>query len=396
MPILTARGHERGLLFDLLACAAADPSLNPVKGMSPRRLGKVDDRQMQWVIEAGLAPLLYRVSREGIRQAPAALRDMLLSADLTAKVRHGNLIDATREIVEACEAHGARVTLLKGISIADQYYPAAHLRPMGDIDILAQAPSHEMVESTILQLGYRREPDHVQRDGAHHGAPLFHPERRVWVELHNALFSEDTALRCGHVFSPAHVAAHCVPSTFHGSAVYRLSDEMQLVYVASSWAWDLSRYGIHASFVPPLLDALYLLKATKSSLDWDRLLGWLDNPVALASLHVMLTYLSRHSLCQVDPQILARLASSREVIGPPAVRIIHGMLDKYLMGGQPFSQWFNEWHASIALGILLAPGAGIGKLASIPWNIVFPRSVAERYSVRYQLGRIARLVRGGA
>ena len=76
---------------------------------------------------------------------------MLLSADLTAIAWHGNLIDATREIVEACEARGIRVTLLKGISISDQYYPDAHLRPMGDIDILAPPSAYATVESTILR-----------------------------------------------------------------------------------------------------------------------------------------------------------------------------------------------------------------------------------------------------
>jgi hypothetical protein len=185
-----------------------------------------------------------------------------------------------------------------------------------------------------------------------------------------------------------------VSSTFHGSAVNRLSDELQLVYIASSWVRDLSHYGIHPSFVPPLLDAVYLLKATDQTLDWDELLGWLDNPMAVASLYVMLTYLSRHSLCRIESPILSRLASSQYVIGPFVLQIIHRILDKYLLGGQPFSRFIREWHVSIVLSTLLAPGSSGRKLASVPWNILFPPSVAERYSVRYQLGRIARALRG--
>jgi hypothetical protein len=395
MSLLSARGQERGLLFDLLAYAATDPASGSVQGIPARRLDEVDDRQMQWVSDAGLAPLLYRASREGIAQVRTARREMLLSAELSAIVRHGNLIDATREIVEACEARGARLTLLKGISVSDQYYPDAHLRPMGDIDVLVSAPAHATVEATILQLGYRRQPNYRHREGAHHGAPLYHPERCVWIEVHDALFPEDAGLRSGRVFSPSHVAAHSVSSTFHGSAVNRLADELQLIYIASSWVRDLSHYGVRASFVPPLFDAIYLLNATDHTPDWDELLGWRDNPTAVASLYVMLTYLSRHSLCQIEPAILSRLASSEDVIGPLVLRSIHGMLDKYLLGGRPFSRWFNHWHASIVLGTLLAPGSSSKKLMSVPWNMVFPPSVAERYSVRYQLGRIARLMRGG-
>jgi hypothetical protein len=109
----------------------------------------------------------------------------------------------------------------------------------------------------------------------------------------------------------------------------------------------------------------------------------------------MLSYLSRHSLCQVEPPILSRLASSQDVIGPLVLRIIHSMLDKYLLGGRPFSRFTREWHVSIVLSTLLAPGSSGRKFAAVPWNILFPPSVAERYSVRYQLGRIARLMRGG-
>jgi hypothetical protein len=208
------------------------------------------------------------------------------------------------------------------------------------------------------------------------------------------LFPDNASVRSGRIFSPSHVAAHSVGSTFHGRTIDRLADELQLVYIASSWVRDLSQYGIRASFVPPLLDAVYLLKATDRTLDWDQLLGWLDNAMAIASLYVMLTYLSRHSLYRVEPSILSRLASSQDVIAPSVLRIIHSMLDKYLLGGRPFSRFIRDWHVSIVLSTLLAPRSSGRKLASIPWNILFPPSVTERYSVRYQLGRIARALRG--
>jgi Uncharacterised nucleotidyltransferase len=396
MSLLPTRSQERGLLFDLLAYAATDAASGSVQGIPARRLEEADRRQLKWVSDAGLAPLLHRATQEGVDEVQADRREMLLSAHLTAIVRHGSLIDATCEIVEACEARGIRVTLLKGISISDQYYPDAHLRPMGDIDILVSPPADTAVESTILQLGYRRKRHHQHREGAHHGAPLYHPERRVWIEVHNALFPEDADLRRGRVFSPSHVAAHSVSSTFHGSAVNRLADELQLVYIAASWVRDLSRHGIHASFVPSLLDAVYLLNATHQTLDWDELLGWLDNPMAIGSLYVMLSYLCRNSLYQVHPPILTWLASSQDVIGPSVLRVLHSILDKYLVGGRPFSRLVRDWHVSIVLSTLLAPGLSGRKLASVPWNVLFPPSVAERYSVRFQIRRIAKALRSRA
>ncbi len=392
--VLTAQPRSRGLLFDLLAYAATHPTGNPAKGITAPRVEKADDREMQWVCEAGFAPLLYRALREDIEQVGATRREMLLSAHLTAVAWQGNLTDATREIIETCETQGISLTLLKGISISDQRYPAPHLRPMGDIDILVPACAKTTVESTFVNLGYRPQKHYQHRDGAHHGAPLFHPRRRVWIELHTALFPEDADLRYGRIFSPSHVAAHTIASTFQGCPVKRLTDELQLVYIASSWVRDLAGHGIQASFVPALLDAIYLLHDAGHTLDWSELLGCLDNPMAAASLYVMLSYLSETRLCHVERQVLSHLASSQEVIGGPALWVLHRMVDKYLVGGRSFARFPSNWHVAIVLSTLLAPGPSGRKLASVPWNILFPPSVVERYSVWYQLSRIAKGLRG--
>ena len=383
-------------MFELLAYAASQLEANPAEGIPASRLEEVTDREMQWVVDAGLGPLLYNATRTSIHLLPAARRNALRGADLTAQVRHGNFIDATNEIIDACRDLQLRVTLLKGISISDQHYPAAHLRAMGDVDILIPQHAFEAVESAIFQLGYSRNLDCELGEGAHHGAPLFHPERRVWVEVHTDLFRKGASLRSNRVFSRSHVATQSIASTFHGRPVDRLTNELQLVYIASSWIRDLSQNNVHPSFVPPLLDAVYLVKGTQRSLDWDGLFGWLDNETAIASLYVMLTYLSRCGLHQFAPSILSRLASSQDRVGAAELRIVHALLDHYLISGKPVTRWFSDWHATLVLNTMLAPGSHAAKLLSLPWNLVFPTPIAPRYSMRYQLGRIARLLRGTA
>jgi hypothetical protein len=79
-PERTAPGAR--VLLDLLTYAATDPGSGCVQGIPARRLEEVDDRQMQWVSDAGLAPLLYRASGEGIDQVRAARRKMLLKLDI--------------------------------------------------------------------------------------------------------------------------------------------------------------------------------------------------------------------------------------------------------------------------------------------------------------------------
>lgn len=342
------------LALELLRYAATDSASNPADELvSP--LHEVDDRQIRWVIDGGWGPLLYRATRGNDDRVPAAWRDVLLSAELTAEIRHGNLIDTACEVIDACHDIATPVTLLKGISISDQYYPAAHLRPMADIDILVPVQACQSVESALLCRGYIRRPDYEPGEGAHHGVPLLHAERRVWVEVHTALFPEHEELLSDRLFRLSQLADQSIASTFHGKAVYRLTDELQLVYIAASWIRDLTLSKIHPSFVTSLLDAVYLLRASRQTLDWESLFGWLDNTMAMASLHVLLTYLSRHELVGLSsPPIISHLTASQNLVGGLGMRIIHATLDHYLLGGRS-------------------------------WNLALPPPVPGRYNVRHQL-----------
>ena len=222
---------------------------------------------------------------------------------------------------------------------------------------------------------------------------------RVWVEIHTALFPKGERLSRKGLFSPSQIASQSVASTFQGRPVYRLTNELQLLYIASYWIRDLTNNAFHPSFVAPLLDAVYLLRASGQALDWDGLFEWLDNDLAAASLYITLYYLSAHGLDQSATRILSRLASRQDIVGAPERRIICAMIDTSLVAGRPFLGQFGERHPMIArtvLNSMLAPGSHIGKVLSLPWDVVFPPWIPERYSVAYQLERLTRLLRGRA
>lgn len=340
---------------------------------------------------------MYHATRGSPERVPPAWRDALRSANLTAQVRSASLCETAVEVIDACQSVGVRPTLLKGISISHQHYPIPHLRPMGDLDILVPEAEFDRVESALLRNGLVRMADKVRPAGSHHGVPLCHLQRRVWVEVHSALFPESSDLSSGALFSAAQIAAHSVASTFQGRPVYRLTDELQLVYIASSWIRDLSHNQIHASLVLPLLDAVYLLKTSGKFLDWERVLAELENnELAAASLLIMLACLSGHGLAPCASPQLSRIASRQRIIGAWERQIIERLLNTHLIGGRPFTRLFTEWTALIVLNTLLARGSRLRKAFALPWNIVFPPSLPNRYSVSFHAGRISRLLRGNS
>ncbi len=380
--MLELLGYATGLQFGDLTPAIRRPEEK-----------NAEERQFLHTIDAGLTPLMYHAFLGRPEGLPPAWREALLSADLTAQVRSANLCETAVEVIDACRAVGVRPTLLKGISISHQYYPIPHLRPMGDLDILVPKSEFERVEAVLLRSGFVRQSHEVRPAGSHHGIPLRHPQRHVWVEVHSALFPESSDLSSCVLLSPARIAAESVASTFEGRPVYRLTDEQQLVYIASSWMRDLSRNRMHASLVLPLLDAVYLLKASSKSLDWERILAGVEsNELAAASLLIMLSYLSRRGLAPgVSPQ-LSRIASRQRIIGAWEGAVIDRLLNTYLIRGRPFARFFSEWTAQIVLNSLLARGPRLWKVFALPWNILFPPSLPNRYNPRFHAGRIARLL----
>lgn len=380
--------NETLLIGDLLAFATMESPPLVAERILAMLLSEPDATQISQVFAAGMAPLLFHAVRNHVDQLPVALREALLGADLTAQVWHGARVDTALSVIDICAGLGIRPVLLKGISISEQHYPEGHLRPMGDIDILVPAESRQLVEAAMLNQGYvPLAGDYMVNEHSHHAAPLYHPKFGVWVEIHWALFRGNTSLGKAGIFARKAFPDHLVATGFRGRQVDRLSGELQLVYVASSWVKDLQQ-GFHPSSLVPLFDAIYLLRASDKKLTWEGLSRWVGNETAVASLYLLLKYLGRHQLWVPPARVLSDLAVSQRAIGPVELGILQAMLDRYLLEGRPFTRLF---HSSHVWRELIAPGFTPVKLARMPWRIAFPPTSPGRFTVPFQRERIARL-----
>src|SRR5262249_17704820 len=111
--------------------------------------------QMRWTVDSGLGPLLRRATAGAPDARTSRLWPLVESADLTARVMSSDRLDVADEIIRACEGWTPPLTLLKGISMCQQFYPEPHLRPMVDIDILSKSISAPLIEARLLEIGYR-------------------------------------------------------------------------------------------------------------------------------------------------------------------------------------------------------------------------------------------------
>src|SRR5262249_30951976 len=137
------------LLIRLLHAAASGQPMGPQPALNAP--------QVRWVIETGLGPLLWYTTQAAPGASALPLWPLVQGTQLAARVLTAVHFTAMAEILEACRGRTPPLTLLKGISISDQYYPVPYLRLMRDLDILVDEAALPTVEAILSTLGYRQQ-----------------------------------------------------------------------------------------------------------------------------------------------------------------------------------------------------------------------------------------------
>jgi hypothetical protein len=107
------------------------------------------------IVEHGLAPLLYRLTR-----LPELRNDALRAAILEPLRR-----DDAFEVFTALAANGIESLILKGGALAYQIYDDPELRPRGDCDLLIRPSSLGVARQAFQRLGFRE----IAHSGDEHG-----------------------------------------------------------------------------------------------------------------------------------------------------------------------------------------------------------------------------------
>jgi len=162
LPRQKCRDGDRRLLVDL----AARHGVLPAVAEALRRTG----------VEHDAAMAAARERRVALAALTLALRAQL------------------REVLAALAAAGTTVLVLKGAEAADRLYPAAHLRPFTDIDLLVRPDDAGAASAALADLGYRRAEASMKYDAGYAETAWQRPGRPAGgtVELHWNLVNSPT------------------------------------------------------------------------------------------------------------------------------------------------------------------------------------------------------------
>lgn len=292
----------------------------------------LNDRQVAWIIEAGLGPFFWFASQKDSKAKDSQPCRDLKTADLTTRLVNEIQLETLSEILVRCKNLFPPITLLKGSSTGSELYPQPHLRLMRDLDLLVDPKEQPKLESILLDMGFRQRSTNSHEFYAthHHSMPFYHRDKDVWVEVHRDLFPPSNKLAHLPVFSAGNIKAELKPSWLKGIPVMRLSTELQIVYTASHWALELKREG--GLFA--LLDIIYLLKRAPQSIRWDAILNWVSDSVAGTHLYLVLSYFNQNNIIELDKAILTDLFVRQRSFGLLNLKIAHHLITRYIVAGK--------------------------------------------------------------
>ena len=341
------------------------------------------------VIRSGLGPVFYHLlARSGV--ASEIDRHMKLkAADITARVLTAEQSQNIIRTIETLRINDVDVVILKGTSFALNFYPEPHLRTMGDVDLLLPPEKITASEQALVNDGFqKKEPQPgFDYDKHIHSAPLFHAERKIWIELHRSLLPTRFPSSQESPLNLDAIKMNIQQTNFGPHVVHRFRPEFELLYLANGWCFDLTR-GIGPGLRRSLVDCTLLLKIADPHMDWDTVLRWSKDTLSGACLLVLLSYLVRSGVYADHRNICESLLRNQNYVTSLTLRIMHSRIEKHLVLFEAFGPVLTSRVTASLFDAMIRKNAAWKNILAIPGSILFPRREPRRYQLRYQLDRL--------
>jgi hypothetical protein len=347
---------------------------------------------IEHALEIGLGPVLAYVADNAGARRDLPFADRIRAAELTARALTAAKYETLSDVLTAARDIECRLVLLKGAATALRYYPAPHLRPMGDIDVLVPADRQPLFEARLRALGFQQRSNQPAAAfaGWHHSMPFYCLQRGTWIDVHSSLYPPQHPQAHDSLFSWEALTSQLSPVGIGEQTGYAMNHELQLMFTSARWAeeFDAAR-GLY-----PILDAALLIEKHRDTLDWDRILATVQESWASTALHLMLSYLRRWHLAVVPPEVLNTLAARDRHANRIFFRLLHRLITMYAIEGRPFGlAATTEGHLRVVWSSLLRPMSPTANLFAVPYHLACPPGHPERFSPLYAMRRIGAFAR---
>jgi len=350
--------------------------------------GQLLDEDISTANQYGLGPLLAWLMRADQAAMDVSLRKRLTSIGAMSRFLSASVANAVIQL--AVESGDSRnFMLLKGASLITDIYPVPHLRLMGDIDILVQNRDVTRVCAMLRTLGYEQYPDLPASfyENHHHLMPFRHPQTNVWIEVHTAIFPQSHACANLPVFQPDYFRRYREPVLYQTHPFVRPMAELNLLYIITHWMME---FRVHDS-ASQLLDVIYLMKKYGESFDWKIFAQMVDNRCTVACVTIVLGYLQRDSLLEIEAFQWERLCRKKSACGWVGRRLMYMLIDGIFERRRLVHHYLGLNNVRIIWDGLLRDRLPVVNYLTLVFALLFPTQRTDRFSLSFQWSRLRRL-----
>lgn len=350
----------------------------------------VSARNIDQIIQAGLGPVFYRLMQKSDIAQKIDPEQKLRASDITSRFLTAEMLENIESIIGQLQDHDIDPVILKGVSFATRYYEEPHLRVMADIDLLLPRRQIRAAEQLLLQDGYVTESPAPDIDYSEHihSAPLFHPDRKLWFELHRSLINSQFASSREAPLDLSDPEPQIERFQLGAISVRRFRPEFELLYLATGWCFDLTGSFGRPGLQRGLVDGTLILKTCGDKLDWDLLLRWSAGTFSGACLYVLLSFLKQVGAFPDRENVCQALAESQHFVNATNLNIMHGFVERHLVRFENYGRYLTRPTIGNLFAALLQKEPAWKNLLAVPGNILFPRHETRRYNPQYHFGRI--------
>lgn len=226
-------------------------------------------------------PLLsHQLGALGVLDAvPEGSRERLLRTHREVRVLNTMHLLAAASILRNAGLAGEPLLLLKGLVLADGYYPDPSTRPMGDIDLVARPGRAETMFEAIRAAGFRPAEGHVIQEDAE----TFENAQGLTCDAHRTLRMFE-----GHAFES--ITAAATLRRLRGLSALVLEPNAMLAHLVVHMEGHIEDLGFVLLW---LLDIAFVLRRVGEQLDLSRVRVLLGNEARFVLLSRVLGMLER-------------------------------------------------------------------------------------------------------
>jgi len=297
----------RNLLF-------GTPFLNEVDGEIP-----LGDDMIRVCVKEDIAPITYYLLKKkrlaqqwppDITEALARLFEMNLVFNLTLR-------NELQAVLRDFNRRGLSHLLLKGIALAEYYYPSLSMRRMTDVDLLVHKEELPLVDACLRERGYRpldSDASSVRDAPEGYLASLEYHRREGLPPLHIHWRLVNTSVPA-YMFSPfqsmERLWERSVPVSLDDVTTRMLCPEHLLLHLCEH------ALRINHSFDRLILayDIVLVIEKTKDRLDWSAVLAEARDSRLTTFLYCGLAVVDHYAADRVPASVLERLRPPRPSLG---------------------------------------------------------------------------------